>query len=48
MTEIGFEMSQPDLTCKYKPTASDIEAAREWGAEYGRLVLKMGEASPEG
>jgi flavorubredoxin len=42
LTEIGFEMPQPELTCKYKPTAADIDAAHAWGAEFGRLVLEMG------
>jgi len=39
---MGFEMFQPELTCKYVPTADDISKARAWGAEYGRKVLDMG------
>jgi flavorubredoxin len=42
MTEIGIDMSHPDFTCKYKPFAEDLAAAREWGADFGRLVLQMG------
>jgi flavorubredoxin len=40
LTEIGFEMPQPDFTCKYAPKDDDIAAAIEWGASLGRLVLE--------
>jgi len=42
LTEIGFEMPEPDYTCKYAPQAAEIEAARAWGAAFGRRVLEMG------
>jgi anaerobic nitric oxide reductase flavorubredoxin len=42
MAEIGFEMPLPDLTCKYKPSAEDIAAARAWGAEFAKLVKERG------
>ena len=38
LEEAGFEMPLPDLTCKYKPSPADIEAARQWGADFGELV----------
>jgi flavorubredoxin len=38
LAAIGFEMPLPDLTCKYKPTPDDIEAARAWGAQFAELV----------
>lgn len=38
LAAIGFEMPLPDLTCKYKPTPEDIEAARAWGAQFAELV----------
>ncbi len=47
MTEIGFDMPVPDLTCKYKPSAEDITAARAWGAQFGRMVLDRGEIKAE-
>ena len=39
LAAIGFEMPLPDLTCKYKPTLDDIEAARAWGARFADLVV---------
>jgi anaerobic nitric oxide reductase flavorubredoxin len=45
LTEIGFEMPLPDLTCKFKPSPDDIGAAREWGAQFARLVKERGAAS---
>jgi anaerobic nitric oxide reductase flavorubredoxin len=42
LTEIGFEQPLPDLTCKYKPSSDDIGAAREWGAQFARLVKERG------
>jgi len=47
-TDIGFEQPLPDFTCKYKPTAEDIAAAREWGAQFGRLVIERGAVVSEG
>ncbi len=47
LTDVGFEMVHSDYTCKYKPTASDLEAAYAWGEEYGRLVLEMGRKEVE-
>ena len=42
LAAIGFEMPLPDLTCKYKPTLDDIEAARAWGAQFAELVVAKG------
>ena len=42
LEEIGFEMPLPDLTCKYKPSAEDLAAAREWGASFAELVKAKG------
>lgn len=42
LTQIGFEMPRPDFSCKYAPRPDDIEAAFQWGAEFGRLVLAKG------
>jgi len=41
LTEVGFEVPNPDFTIKYAPTSDDIAAAAAWGAEFGRLVLAM-------
>lgn len=38
LTEIGFEMPFDDFTVKYAPSEADIEAARAWGAQFGREV----------
>ncbi|HSK48102.1 MAG TPA: FprA family A-type flavoprotein, partial [Coriobacteriia bacterium] len=42
MTEIGFEMPVDDFTVKFAPAEADIEAARQWGAQFGRMVLEKG------
>jgi len=42
LEEIGFELPFPDFTCKYKPSAEDIVGAREWGAQFARLVKERG------
>ena len=42
LEEIGFEMAQPDFTCKYKPTPEEIEAAQAWGANFAELVKAKG------
>jgi len=42
LEEIGFELPFPDFTCKYKPSAEDIAGAREWGAQFARLVKERG------
>lgn len=38
LEQIGFEMPFEPYTQKYTPTAEEIQAAREWGAQYARLV----------
>ena len=35
---IGFEMPFEPFTQKYKPTAEEIEAARQWGAQFAQAV----------
>lgn len=35
---IGFELPLDSFTQKYRPTADDIQAAREWGAGFAKLV----------
>lgn len=42
LQEIGFEMPKSELTCKYKPSAEEIAAAREWGKEFAALVKERG------
>jgi flavorubredoxin len=42
LDEIGFEQPIADLTCTYKPSESDLAAAREWGASFARLVQERG------
>jgi flavorubredoxin len=44
LEEAGFEMAFPDLTCKYKPSAEDIDAAHAWGAQFAQLVKERGPA----
>jgi flavorubredoxin len=46
LEEIGFELPLPELTCKYKPSAEELEAARAWGAQFAGIVKTMG-AEPE-
>ena len=36
--EIGFELPFSDFTVKYALTAEDEAAARDWGAQFGRLA----------
>ena len=38
LEEIGFELPFDSYTQKYRPTEAELEAAREWGAQYARLV----------
>lgn len=38
LTQIGFEMPFPSYTQKYRPSAEELQAAREWGAQFARLV----------
>jgi anaerobic nitric oxide reductase flavorubredoxin len=45
LLDIGFEMPLGDLTCKYKPSAEEIVNAREWGAQFARLVKERGPKS---
>ncbi len=40
--EMGLEMPFGDFTVKYTPTATDIDAARAWGEQFGKLVLGRG------
>jgi flavorubredoxin len=39
LTDIGFQMPFPDFTVKYALTEEDVEAARQWGAQFGRQVV---------
>jgi anaerobic nitric oxide reductase flavorubredoxin len=45
LEEIGFEMPMPDLTCKYKPSAEETAAARQWGVDFAELVKAHRDAS---
>ncbi len=38
LTEIGFELPFESYTQKYKPSAEELQAAREWGAQFAREV----------
>lgn len=40
LENVGFQMPEPDFTIKYKPSDDEIEAARQWGATFGRLVAE--------
>jgi anaerobic nitric oxide reductase flavorubredoxin len=42
LEEIGFEQPMDHLTCRYKPEAADLAAAREWGAAFARLIKERG------
>ncbi len=42
LEEIGFELPFEPYTQKYRPSAEEIAAAREWGAQYARAVREMG------
>jgi anaerobic nitric oxide reductase flavorubredoxin len=44
LTEIGYEMPLPDLTCVFAPSEEDLAAARDWGRQFGELVKERGEA----
>lgn len=35
---MGFEMPFGDLTVKYRPTAEQLEEAKEWGRQFGEAV----------
>ena len=35
---MGFELPFEPFTLKYKPSAEEVQAAREWGAQYARAV----------
>jgi len=39
---MGFEMPFESFTQKYRPTANDISAAREWGAQFAAAVKERG------
>jgi len=47
LEEIGVTMAQADYTQKYRPTAEELEAAREWGAAFARTVRDGLPASEE-
>jgi anaerobic nitric oxide reductase flavorubredoxin len=36
--EIGLELPEKELTCKYRPLPDDLQSAKEWGATFGELV----------
>ncbi len=36
--EIGMELPENELTCKYRPLPADLQAAREWGTRFGERV----------
>lgn len=38
LLEIGFEMPHDSFTQKYKPSAEELQAAREWGAQFAKTV----------
>jgi len=42
LTAIGFEQPFEPYTQKYRPSAEEIAAVREWGARYAREVKEMG------
>ena len=42
LEEIGFELPFDDFTVKYALTAEDRAAARDWGAQFGRLSRDRG------
>ena len=42
LEEIGFELPFEPYTQKYRPTQDEIQAAREWGAQFARLVKERG------
>ena len=42
LAEIGMELPETELTCKYRPLPEDLQAAREWGAAFGDLVKAKG------
>jgi flavorubredoxin len=35
---IGFEQPFEPFTVKYRPSAGELQAAREWGAQFARAV----------
>jgi len=40
--KIGVTVAQGDYTQKYRPTAEELEAAKQWGAEFARAVKVAG------
>lgn len=38
LEEIGFEQPFESFTQKYKPSAQEIQAAREWGAQFAQAI----------
>lgn len=42
LLDIGFEMPFESYTQKYRPTAEETQAAREWGASFARAVKERG------
>ena len=41
LEDIGFELPFEPYTQKYRPSAEEVAAAREWGAQYARAVREM-------
>ncbi len=42
LESMGFEMPMGDLTCRYKPSESDLASASAWGEGFGKLALERG------
>lgn len=42
LEDIGFEMPFEPFTQKYRPTNTDVQGAREWGAQFAAAIKKMG------
>lgn len=43
LADAGFDQPIEPLTCKYRPSAEDISAARAWGARFAELVREPSE-----
>lgn len=46
--EMGLAMPEKEFTVKFRPTAEDLAAAREWGRAFGEHVLAMGRGETVG
>ena len=42
LEEIGFELPENELTCKYRPSPDDLAAARQWGRTFAEHVKAQG------